>query len=73
MAFNIVVDRNHLLYSFILKDARYLLNFLRGCKYSMEKTKYKLEMSLTLRNALPEVFTGWDPLLAPMKLALSVG
>ena len=39
----------------------YLLKYIRGCKYSLEKTKQKLDLALTLRNALPEFFSGWDP------------
>ena len=39
----------------------------------MEKTKYKLDMTLTLRNALPEIFSGWDPMSPEMQLTLSIG
>lgn len=56
-----------------LLDALFLLKFLRGCKYSMEKVKYKLDMMLTLRNALPEFFSGWDPMKPEMQAALSCG
>ncbi|XP_046459123.1 alpha-tocopherol transfer protein-like isoform X1 [Daphnia pulex] len=54
-------------------DAKFLLRYLRGCKYSMEKTKTKLDLTLTLRSALPEFFSGWDPLSAENQAALSHG
>ena len=50
-----------------------LLKYLRGCKYSLEKTKKKLEMTLTMRTLLPEFFSGWDPMLPEIQEALSVG
>lgn len=57
---------------FFLED-KMLLKYLRGCKYSMEKVKTKLDLTLTLRNALPEFFLGWDPLKPEMQTALSYG
>jgi hypothetical protein len=57
----------------MLLDAKFLLRYLRGCKYSMEKTKTKLDLTLTLRSALPEFFSGWDPLSAENQAALSHG
>lgn len=50
-----------------------LLKFIRGCKFSLEKVKTKLDCALTLRNALPEFFTGWDPKLPELQAALSAG
>ena len=29
-------------------DAQYLLKYIRGCKYSLEKTKQKLDLTLTV-------------------------
>lgn len=37
-------------------DDQFLLTFLRGCKFSMERTKEKLETYYTIRNAIPEMF-----------------
>lgn len=33
------------------------MTFLRGCKFSLEKTKQKLDMYFTMRTAVPQVFT----------------
>ncbi|XP_066591221.1 alpha-tocopherol transfer protein-like [Prorops nasuta] len=40
-------------------DAR-LMTFLRGCKFSLEKCKRKLDMYFTMRNAVPEFFANRD-------------
>ncbi|KOB76021.1 Cellular retinaldehyde-binding protein [Operophtera brumata] len=37
-----------------------LLTFLRGCNFSLEKTKRKLDMYFTMRNACPEFFANRD-------------
>ncbi|KAK6620637.1 hypothetical protein RUM43_010932 [Polyplax serrata] len=42
-------------------DAR-LMTFLRGCKFSLEKTKRKLDMYFTMRSAIPEFFSNRNPL-----------
>ena len=39
----------------------------------MEKTKKKLEMTLTMRTLLPEFFSEWDPMLPEIQEALSAG
>lgn len=36
------------------------MTFLRGCKFSLEKTKRKLDMYFTMRAAVPEFFTDRD-------------
>ncbi|KAK4010343.1 hypothetical protein OUZ56_019489 [Daphnia magna] len=54
-------------------DAKFLLRYLRGCKYSLEKVKKKLDMTLTLRTALPEYFSDWDPMTPENQLILSMG
>ncbi|XP_046459127.1 retinol-binding protein pinta-like isoform X4 [Daphnia pulex] len=54
-------------------DAIFLLKFLRGCKYSLEKAKKKMDLTLTLRSALPEFFSGWDPMSPENQEALSLG
>lgn len=42
-----------------MDDGR-LRTFLRGCKFSPEKVKQKLDMYYTMRNAVPEFFTDRD-------------
>ncbi|XP_045468130.1 alpha-tocopherol transfer protein-like isoform X2 [Harmonia axyridis] len=41
-------------------DDQRILSFLRGCNFSLEKTKKKLDMYFTMRAALPEFFTNRD-------------
>ncbi|CAG9126186.1 unnamed protein product [Plutella xylostella] len=41
-------------------DDQRLMTFLRGCKFSLEKTKRKLDMYFTMRAAVPEFFTDRD-------------
>jgi hypothetical protein len=36
--------------------------FLRGCKYSLERVKEKLDMYYTVRTALPTMMSNRDPL-----------
>lgn len=42
-----------------MDDGR-LATFLRGCKFSLEKVKKKLDMYYTMRNAVPEFFANRD-------------
>lgn len=42
-----------------MDDGR-LRTFLRGCKFSLEKVKKKLDMYYTMRNAVPEFFNDRD-------------
>lgn len=42
-----------------MDDGR-LRTFLRGCKFSLEKVKVKLDMYYTMRNAVPEFFAERD-------------
>ncbi|KAG5672153.1 hypothetical protein PVAND_002306 [Polypedilum vanderplanki] len=42
-------------------DDQFLLSFLRGCKYSMERAKQKLDMFYTLRHHSPEFMQDRDP------------
>ncbi|EDV98113.1 alpha-tocopherol transfer protein [Drosophila grimshawi] len=37
-------------------DAQFLVAFLRGCKYSLEKTKLKLDNFYAMRGAVPELY-----------------
>ncbi|CAH0749101.1 unnamed protein product [Diatraea saccharalis] len=38
------------------KDDQWLIAFLRGCKFSLERTKEKLDLYYTLRGTAPELF-----------------
>ena len=42
-----------------MDDAR-MTTFLRGCKWSIERVKQKLDMYYTMRNAIPEFFADRD-------------
>lgn len=44
---------------YFIDDGR-LRTFLRGCKFSLEKVKRKLDMYYTMRNAIPEFFADRD-------------
>lgn len=41
----------------LLSDDQWLIAFLRGCKYSLERTKEKLDLYYTLRTITPELYT----------------
>ena len=71
-SYDLTVYFFHLSHLFF-EDAMTLLKFLRGCKFSLEKAKAKLDCTLTLRNALPEFFSEWDPMRPEIQAALSVG
>lgn len=43
-------------------DDQFLVSFLRGCKYKLEKAKTKLDMFYTLRTHMPELMLDRDPL-----------
>jgi len=45
----------------IKQDDEFLKMFLRGCKFSLEKTKEKLDFFFTVRGNLPTWFDNWDP------------
>lgn len=45
-------------------DDQNLVNFLRGCKFSLERTKEKLDMFYTIRHAFPEVYKDRHPFTA---------
>lgn len=44
-------------------DDQWLLAFLRGCKYSIERAKEKIDLFYSLRNALPQVYHNRHPKL----------
>ncbi|KAG4070474.1 hypothetical protein HA402_005706 [Bradysia odoriphaga] len=42
-------------------DDQFLISFLRGCKYSLERAKQKIDMYYTYRTHLPEIVGNRDP------------
>jgi hypothetical protein len=44
-------------------DDQFLVAFLRGCKYSLEKAKQKLDLFYTVRQLTPEIIKDRDPSL----------
>lgn len=57
----------------LLPDDQFLVSFLRGCKYSYEKSKEKLDMYFTVRSAIPEFFSDRDPTYKNLKEAICQG
>lgn len=43
-------------------DDQFLVTFLRGCKHSLEKTKFKIDKFYSVRTSAPELFSNRDPL-----------
>ena len=58
---------------YVRQDDEFILHFLRGTKFSLEKTKEKLENWNTIRNLCPEFFTNWDPKAAKNAELLKCG
>merc|ERR1719341_1266981 len=56
-----------------LKDDAYLTMFLRGCKFSLERTKEKLDFHHTVRGNLPSWFDSWDPRQPQLQAILKAG
>jgi hypothetical protein len=54
-------------------DDQFLMIFLRGCKYSLEKVKEKLDMYYTVRTALPQIMGKRDPLDAKVQSLVKLG
>lgn len=42
-------------------DDKFLFAFLRGCKFSLERVKEKIDMYYTIRTHVPEFFSNRDP------------
>lgn len=42
-------------------DTQFLVSFLRGCKFNLEKAKQKLELFYTVRQNSPEIMSKRDP------------
>lgn len=49
----------------MFSDDQWLVGFLRGCKYSLERTKEKLDLHYSMRSLAPELFVlkPTDPVL----------
>jgi hypothetical protein len=43
-------------------DDQFLVAFLRGCKFSLERVKEKLDAYYTIRTSIPEIIENRDPL-----------
>jgi len=54
-------------------DDQWLLSFLRGCKFSLERTKEKLDNFYTMKTLIPEFFSNRDPLLPEIQDILNLG
>ncbi|XP_022912225.1 retinol-binding protein pinta-like [Onthophagus taurus] len=54
-------------------DKQFLLSFLRGCKFSLEKAKKKLENLYTMKTILREFFENRDPLSPEIQAILKLG
>lgn len=54
-------------------DDQFLVGFLRGCKYSLEKTKEKLDSFYTVKTAIPEFFDNRDTTDAKLQEYMMLG
>lgn len=54
-------------------DDQFLITFLRGCKYSLEKAKQKYDLYFTLKTHAPELFKNRDPLDPKIRAAIRQG
>lgn len=54
-------------------DDQFLVTFLRGCKYSLEKAKKKIEMYYSARTSTPEFFANRDPTDAFLMEIINLG
>ncbi|KAI4466012.1 alpha-tocopherol transfer protein-related [Holotrichia oblita] len=54
-------------------DDQLILSYLRGCKFSLEKTKTKLDALYTLKGLLPEFFSNRDPFRKEIQAILKLG
>lgn len=50
-----------------------ILRFLRGCKFNLERTKYKFRNFYTQRSALPDWYGNRDPFLPEMQEMFNLG
>jgi hypothetical protein len=54
-------------------DDQFLIAFLRGCKYSLERAKSKLDMYYSARCALPEIMKNRDPCQKKLREMIRLG
>jgi CRAL/TRIO domain len=54
-------------------DDQFLVNFLRGCKYSMERVKQKFDLYHTMKTHVPELTRNRDPLNEKILEAIRLG
>ncbi|XP_050699348.1 retinol-binding protein pinta-like [Eriocheir sinensis] len=54
-------------------DRTTILRYLRGCKFSLEKTKTKMEVYYTSKGANPDMFQGRDPLDPNLRSIIKLG
>lgn len=54
-------------------DDQFLVTFLRGCKFSLEKAKQKFELYHTVRTDMPEVMMNRDPLDERLQTIIRLG
>jgi len=53
-------------------DDQTLLSFLRICKFSVEKTKEKVDLYYTIKTAIPELFQDRDLRKGPLKKCFKI-
>lgn len=54
-------------------DDQFLITFLRGCKYSIQKAKEKIDLFFTVREEIPELYRNRDPLDKRIGAMLKLG
>lgn len=54
-------------------DDQFLVTFLRGCKFSLEKAKQKFDLYHTVRSFMPEVMMNRDPLEERLQTIIRLG
>ncbi|KAF5280970.1 hypothetical protein FQR65_LT14894 [Abscondita terminalis] len=54
-------------------DDQSLITFLRGCKFSLQVTKDKLDFYYTAKTIVPEFYDKRDPLLSEIQVILNAG
>lgn len=54
-------------------DDQFLISFLRGCKYSLEKAKIKIDKYYTLKTKYPDFYTITNVLDPKVKELVSLG
>lgn len=57
----------------IFLDDQFLITFLRGCKFSIQKAKEKIDLFFTVREEIPELIRNRDPLDKRIAAMLKLG